>query len=241
MLILQLIVIQVVTFIALVFVLRRLLFTEANMEIKRLQKLSGENEKKAEELRKKAERAKAEYEEQLKKAEEDVRQVREKAQKEIEKQQAQVMEGAKIEAEKIIAHARDSKDKIREEIKAELEEKSIDFACDLVKNAFDEKIYKNAHDELLDGIIQEFERIDKNKISDKVKVAEIISPFPVNKGVKEKIKKLISRKASRQIDLNEKIDKDVVAGAIIKIGDLIIDGSLANRMEEARVRLKGKH
>lgn len=238
MLILQLIIIQVVTFIALVFVLRKLLFTEASLEVKRLQRLSEENEKRAEELRKKAEEAKREYEEKIKKAEEDTKRMEEEAQKEIERLHSQAVERAKAEAEKIISQARNSKEKMREEVKNELEEKAVYFACDLVKGAFDEKIYKNAHDELVDSIIHGLEHIDENKISDKVKVAEIVSPFPVNTQEKERIKKIISKKASRQIDLKEKLDKDLIAGAIVKIGDLIIDGSLSNRLEETRARLR---
>ena len=54
---------------------------------------------------------------------------------------------------KIISQARNSKEKMREEVKNELEEKVVSFACDLVKGAFDEKIYKNAHSELIDNII----------------------------------------------------------------------------------------
>ena len=237
MLILQLIIVQVVTFIALVFVLRRLLFTEASSQVKRLKALNAENEKKQEELRKKIAEQEAEYNDKIKKAEEDARRVKEDAMREIEKQRAQAQEKAKEEAEKIISQARNGKEKMREEINAELEEKAVSFACTLVKEVFDEKIYKNAHDELVDGIIRGLESIDAKKISHKVNTAEITSPFSLGAQEKDKIKKVLSKKADRTIDLKEKEDKDLIAGVVIKIGDLVIDGSLANRLDEAKQRL----
>jgi len=238
MLIVQLIIIQVVTFVVLVFVLRKLLFAEANTEVKRLQNLNEENEKKAEELKKKAEARELEYKERLKKDEENARRIKEDAEKEIEKQHSQAVERAKIEAEKIISQARNSKEKMREEVKNELEEKAVSFACELVKGVFDEKIYKNAHSELIDNIIHGLENIDESKISDKVKSAELTTPFPISAEETQRIKNIITKKASRQIDLKEKMDKGLIAGVIIKIGDLIIDGSLSNKLEETRVRLR---
>ena len=237
MLIFQLIIVQVVTFIALVFVLRRLLFTEASLQVKRLKALNAENEKKQEELRKKIAEQEAEYNDKIKKAEEDAMRVKEDAMREIEKQRAQAQERAKEEAEKIISQARNGKEKMREEINAELEEKAVSFACTLVKEAFDEKIYKNAHDELVDGIIHGLEQIDAKKISHKVNTAEITSPFSLGAQEKDKIKKILSKKADRTIDLKEKEDKDLIAGVVIKIGDLVIDASLANRLDEAKQRL----
>ena len=57
MLITQLIIIQVITFMALVFVLRKIMYSASFMETKRLQQLSQENERRTRELAKKIEEA----------------------------------------------------------------------------------------------------------------------------------------------------------------------------------------
>lgn len=237
MLIFQLIIVQVVTFIALVFVLRRLLFTEASSQVRRLKALNAENEKKQEELRKKIAEQEAEYKNKIKKAESDAMQVKEDAIREIEKQRAQAQEKAKEEAEKIISQARNGKEKIREEISAELEQKAVSFACDLVKETFEKKILENVHNELIDGIMQGLENVDANKISDNVNTAVITTPFPLTAQGKKRMQTILSKKAHRTIELQEKEDTGLIAGVVIKIGDLIIDASLANRLDEARQRL----
>jgi F0F1-type ATP synthase delta subunit len=237
MLIFQLLLIQIVTFAALVFVLRKLLFTEANSEVKRLKVLNEENEKKAEELRQKVAQAQAEYEEKLKKAEEDIRRLKEEAQKEIENRHNEAVQRAKEEAEKIITQARNSKEKMRQEIKLELEGQMVGCACDLVKVSFDERFYKNIHEELMASIIDGLNHIDENKISAQLEHAQVVSPFSLTPEQKQEIKKIISKKASRPMDIKEEADKELIAGAVIKLGNLIIDGSLANRLEEARQRM----
>jgi F-type H+-transporting ATPase subunit b len=237
MFIFQLIIVQVVTFIALVFVLRKLLFTEASSQVKRLKALNAENEKKQEELKKKIEGQEAEYNARIKKAEDDAGRVKEEAMKEIEAQRSQAQERAKEEAEKIISQARNNKEKMREEIRAELEEKATHFACSLVKEAFEEKTFENAHNELFSGVTGGLEQIDEKKISHKVTAAEITTAFPLGAQERDKIKKVLSTKAGRALELKEKEDKALIAGVIIKIGDLIIDGSLANRLEETRARM----
>lgn len=238
MLIFQLLIIQVVTFAALVFVLRKLLFTEANSEVKRLKVLNEENEKKAEELRQRVMQAEAEYEGKLKSAEEDIRRLKEEAQKELEKRHNEAVQRAKEEAEKIITQARNSKEKMRQEIKLELESRMVGCACDLIKVSFDERFYKNIHEELMAGIIDGLNHIDENKISAKLEHAEVISPFSLTPEQKQEIKKVISKKASQPMDIKEEVDKELIAGAVIKLGNLIIDGSLANRLEEARQRIR---
>jgi len=237
MLLTQLIIIQIVTFVALVFFLRKLLYTEASIEVKRLQKLNADNEKKAEELRELAEQAHAKYDAKLKTAEEDVRQLRESAQKDIEKRQIQAVEAAEAEAERILAQARNAREKMKEEIKNELEQNVVNFACAVVRSAFDEKSYKHIHDGLEEDIVAHLASIDEHKIVDTVNVIEITTAFALKPQDQEKIKEIIGGKVSRKLDIREKIDTGLIAGMLIKIGNLIIDGSLANRIEEVRKKM----
>jgi len=237
MLLAQLIIIQIVTFVALVFFLRKLLYTQANVEVKRLQSLSAENEKKAEELRKQTEQARMEYEIKIKKAEEEAKLLKEAAQKEIEKQQAQTIASAKEEAERILAQARNTREKMKEEIKNELEQSVISFACAVVRSAFEEKSYKYIHNELLGDIIAHLDSVDEHKIADNANVIDVTTAFTLTAQEQESIKTAFARKASRTLDLKEKIDKNLIAGVFIKIGNLIIDGSLANRIEEVRKKM----
>ena len=65
MLIIQMIIIQVITFAALVFVLRKIMYSASFGETKRLQQLNQENAKKAQELVNKIEEAEKQYQEKL--------------------------------------------------------------------------------------------------------------------------------------------------------------------------------
>lgn len=43
----------------------------------------------------------------------------------------------------------------------------------------------------------------------------------------------------RQVDVNVTIDPDVIGGVEVRVGDEVIDGTIAGRLEQARIRLAG--
>ncbi|MDQ3611495.1 MAG: F0F1 ATP synthase subunit delta [Actinomycetota bacterium] len=42
-----------------------------------------------------------------------------------------------------------------------------------------------------------------------------------------------------EVDLKVVVDPDVVGGVIVKVGDTVVDGSIARRLSELRARLAG--
>ncbi|MCX7679733.1 MAG: ATP synthase F1 subunit delta [Spirochaetes bacterium] len=53
----------------------------------------------------------------------------------------------------------------------------------------------------------------------------------------EKIKEVLSKKFKKEIVIEEKIDKSILGGIIIRIGDLIIDGSILKDLNNIRRNL----
>jgi F-type H+-transporting ATPase subunit delta len=50
--------------------------------------------------------------------------------------------------------------------------------------------------------------------------------------------KLLSEKFGANVAIEEKLDKELLAGIIFKLGSLEIDGSLRNRFREAAAEVK---
>lgn len=62
--------------------------------------------------------------------------------------------------------------------------------------------------------------------------AEIISAFPVADAQRDKIAEALKNKLGRTVKLTCKTDKSLLGGAIIRAGDMVIDGSVNSKLEK---------
>lgn len=60
---------------------------------------------------------------------------------------------------------------------------------------------------------------------------EVTSASPLTEEQQAKIAAAMEKRLSRKVKLNCKIDKSVLAGVIIRAGDMVIDGSVRSRLE----------
>ncbi|OEJ08955.1 ATP synthase F1 subunit delta, partial [Shigella sp. FC1967] len=60
---------------------------------------------------------------------------------------------------------------------------------------------------------------------------EVTSAIELTKQQLANISAAMEKRLSRKVKLNCKIDKSVIAGMIIRAGDLVIDGSIRGRLE----------
>jgi len=60
---------------------------------------------------------------------------------------------------------------------------------------------------------------------------EVISSSTLKDEQLAKITAAMEKRLSRKVKLNCKIDKSVIAGVIIRAGDMVIDGSVRGRIE----------
>ncbi len=69
--------------------------------------------------------------------------------------------------------------------------------------------------------------------------AEVVSAFPLTDEQKKSIAGALSRRLGRQVQLTCETDEALIGGAVIRAGDLVIDGSVAahvNRLASALTR-----
>ena len=233
MFIIQLILIQVFTFGALVFVLRKIMYSASYLETRRLQQLNNENTLKAQELAVKIEEAQSQYQQKLADAEAESRRLKSSAKEEIDKLKQQVLDKARQESERIIAQALNSKEKIKEEIEANMQEKCVAQSLSLIREVLGSKSQSLMHEGFVDEIIKEIEEIDVTKLQIPADKGELIIASAISETKKSKIASILSDKAGRAITLEATVNNEIIAGIIIKLGSFVIDASLAGKLKEA--------
>lgn len=62
--------------------------------------------------------------------------------------------------------------------------------------------------------------------------AEVITAFPMDKAQADKIATALKARLGREVKINATVDKSVLGGAIIRAGDMVIDGSVSGRLSK---------
>jgi F-type H+-transporting ATPase subunit delta len=66
---------------------------------------------------------------------------------------------------------------------------------------------------------------------------ELVSAIPLNVAQADKLKQALSTRLKRQVRIRTSVDAALLGGAVLRAGDLVIDGSLKGRLERLATEL----
>ena len=67
--------------------------------------------------------------------------------------------------------------------------------------------------------------------AEKTVKAEVISAFKLTAAQKTKLESALAKRLGCQVEVSASVDKSIIGGAIIRAGDLIIDGSVTSQLD----------
>lgn len=70
-------------------------------------------------------------------------------------------------------------------------------------------------------------------------VAEVRTAAPLDDDRRRRLAKAIEDATGKKIDMKVVVDPDLLGGVVVRIGDTVIDGSVARRLDELKARLVG--
>ena len=71
------------------------------------------------------------------------------------------------------------------------------------------------------------------------RVATVRVSEPLKDADRSRLRAALAKQYGRDIHINEVVDPSVIGGIRVEIGDDVIDGSIASRLDDARRRLVG--
>jgi F-type H+-transporting ATPase subunit delta len=86
--------------------------------------------------------------------------------------------------------------------------------------------------DLLPAIAERFSALCDNVQG--VEHARIISAVPLSSDLADRLSHSVQRFSARKVEVEFRVDPGIVGGVIIRLGDRVIDGSLAHRFEQMR-------
>ena len=238
MLILQFLVLTFIISGVIIFALKKVLFDSTQGAVNRLNKETETVRIKQGELNQKIKEANEELEKRKKEAQELVQKMTLEAEEAAKAEREKIVNKAREEGEDIIAKANRTKDSIRKVIEKELEFKTIDYTVEILTEVLSEKAKGALNSQLNMEFLEKLEKVDMGLVAAGIDTAEVTTAGELEKLFREKLSQLIQDRLKRDIKIESKVDPQVVGGAILRFGNLTLDGSLRTAVRESGIALK---
>jgi hypothetical protein len=130
-----------------------------------------------------------------------------------------------------------AKEKMREEIAVEMMQKVPVLASRIFSAVLSGSVKELTHKELVKDVIEKVKRLDKATFKTPVERVEITTAYPLPVADKSEMESAICHALGYEVPLVEKKDPNIAVGIVIRLGSIIVDGSLENRMRQAQREL----
>ncbi len=233
MLIISLILFQLFIFAVLIFLLRRVLNKNVSDATKHLDELNHDYSEKEKKLNQELVDATRKSQNIIKEAQEEAERLRTQNIKDTESQRDKILNQARIQSDTIIQQADKSRQALIFELGARIEKEAINKACELMQTTLPQTLKQDVHQywvkELLENGFNQLRHLQLPEDVDQIKIA---SAFALTQEQRKDLSKKIKEVFGCEMVIKEEIEPRVVAGLIISIGSLVLDGSLKNKIEE---------
>jgi F-type H+-transporting ATPase subunit b len=165
-----------------------------------------------------------------------VREANERAQGVAKEVRAEAEAEAAKERETALAEAEAERNRILGDLRGQVAALSIAATQKLVGEALDEKRQHALLDEFFSGV-KAGKVIVLEDNSFMGESAEVTSALPLTEAEQDAVKKNVLAKVGAQA-VSFRVDPSILGGLVIKIGDKVVDGSVAGKLEGLRQSLK---
>jgi F0F1-type ATP synthase membrane subunit b/b' len=216
-----------------IVVIKRLLLNDTMRAVKRIQAVEAEVRKKEEGIRREIKEHEKAFARQKLEAEEQLQRHKAQTEKELTRMRDQMLTDARKESDRILEQAHKGEEKLRQKIALEMETKAVDYAGQVFKLVFGERVDAEVNKQFNEELLDALEEIDGDSITIDTAEGEVKTSQAMDVEQKRRLEGLLSEKFGHDIQLVERVDADLLSGLVLTLGSLEIDGSLRSRFDEA--------
>jgi F0F1-type ATP synthase membrane subunit b/b' len=232
--IVRLIVLATVVFLGLVLVFRRVLSSHMDVAMKKIQKLNEENLRREMELKRKLDETERAYQNRLVEAEKEAMRLKDTAEQEAQELKNRIIAEVNEQRMEIIKEAKDEAESYRIQVNQELHQLISKQATKLITAVLTRDFVQTIHHQLVEQALKEFGSYKElNPDRNRTNKVEIISCLPLTTEEKKRLMEVLKTKIGPEVTIAKETTSDnLIAGLYLKIGDLVIDGTLNNRINQ---------
>jgi F-type H+-transporting ATPase subunit b len=200
----------------------------------------------AEQARRDRERAAQEYERRIEEAKQERGQIIAQAREEGQKAKEPIVAEARTQAERIIANGRAAVERERQQMLAELRSQvatlAIAVSNRIIGEALDEQRQRRLIDEFFSGIragrvvVLDEEELEWARRAGAM-TARVTSALPLSADEQATVASDLAEHLGERPELEFEVDPSILGGLVIKVGDRVVDGSVAAKLTALQEQL----
>jgi F-type H+-transporting ATPase subunit b len=235
---------QIANFVALAALLYFLLFRPTMRRVEARRSETERLRKEIAEERKENQRMRNELEARLANAEEEARDIIAGAQKQIDAERESVLEETEREIDRILSEARSRAQRLRRQQMEAFRQRLLDAILEIAGQAIGSVAPEEVHDRLtaqLSERIWDLGERDMDQVSafrlslgDRTPTAHIVTARELSLEQQGELARTLTALADRHVSLEVEIDPDTIAGIHVRLGDMIVDSSIAGQLDDLR-------
>ncbi len=233
MMIASIIVLQILLFAGLIYVFRRLITQDVTSATRHLEELSQDYNEKEKKINKLLDEAEAKADELIIQAQTEAGNQKSQILEEAQKEKEKIFLDARTHSEEIIQQAERARQQLLSEIEERIAKEAAIKAGELIQHTLPEEFRKLVHSHWVEDLIEGgLTRPEHLHIPEDATEIGITSAFALDDSQRKRIIKKLKDILGRELTIKEKVDPGEVAGVVINIGSLVLDGSLKNKIRE---------
>lgn len=227
-------------FAGMVVFLQKFFKSEVTTATTHLDTLMSETQAKEEQIQKQFEEAKRQSAEIVANAQKDGQQQRDAIIKQAEEDRHKMLTEAQAKIDEMIKQADNARLALLNEAEQKINERAVERAVEFLQAALPEEFRKEVHQRWVAGVIaNSFEALDRLRIPQGITAVQATSAFALSDKERGALKAKLKEKLGFEVGLTEAVDPGVIAGLVVSIGSLVLDGSLKFAIQE-KARAKSK-
>jgi F-type H+-transporting ATPase subunit b len=186
----------------------------------------------------------AELEERLANADEEAAAIITEAQEQAEAERTALLEEAQAEAERILVEAHADAQRLRQQAVEDFHEDVLDAILEISGQVIGRTTPPEVHDALVQQLNDriwelgrhEMERVEtiRRSLSDRAPTAYVTSAQPLSAEQQGQLVRTFTALADRHVNLELRIEPDLAAGLRVRLGDMVVDNSIAGQLNGLR-------
>jgi F-type H+-transporting ATPase subunit b len=235
---------QIANFLIMAYILTRFLFKPLKETLDKRARRATKAMDEAEEAVQEAETLRTEYEKKRENIDAEFAALKNEARIVIDQTRQQMLQEAYEEIEVMRARAQEEIEQQRAEALRIHRSKIGDLVTALVQRMMKDILTPQLHQAYLDAFLEQLRSVQLNgRISsngEEAVSAELITAIRLAKGQETRIASILETAISQPVDLTCRVDPGMTAGAMVRLGDMLIDGSLHGQLQQLRSRYEAE-
>ena len=168
----------------------------------------------------------------LSKANKDAQETRIKILREAEDSKEKMLKEVYQKTEQMVQQAERTCELMKRDIEDKIEKRALEKTIDLIPAIMPAAFIKDSHTALMKELQNSEFQLGHLSIPKGVHEVQVVAALPLTEAQKKDLHAKVKEKVGQKVSVKEKVDADIIAGAVITIGSVVIDASLRYKIQK---------